>query len=145
MKNKLLCLILSVALMFNTIIMGSVFVFADENNIDSEDKILLMDLGIINNKEVEACRENAVTRGDFAVFAARILGVQTDKNTEKVRYFKDVEPNSSIAPYINVLYRNGIVTGTDKAEFRPFDDIVPSDAATIMCRRRIRAKNFQTR
>lgn len=134
MKNKLLCLILSVALMFNTIIMGSVFVFADENNIDSEDKILLTDLGIINNKEVEACRENAVTRGDFAVFAARILGVQTDKNTEKVRYFKDVEPNSSIAPYINVLYRNGIVTGTDKAEFRPFDDIVPSDAATIMCR-----------
>ena len=95
---------------------------------DSEEIGLLRALGIFEN---DISAENTVTRGEFAVYAARMLGIGTDGYVDK-RYFKDVPSSLREAGAINLMNERGLMIGTGNYEFAPNEPIEPMHAAIIL-------------
>ena len=102
----------------------------------SENEFLLLQALDIIDFDIsnEDALNTKVTRGEFAVSAAKSMGIAEEKNISKTRYFKDISPMDRSAGYIHALYERGVVKGNGMAEFRPNDNITPKDAATIMLR-----------
>ncbi len=84
-------------------------------------------------KIMDSIQETNVTRGEFAVYAAKALNIDTNA-TVSGRYFKDIEPNNRIAPAVHTLYERGIINGTEPEIFSPNEEISPFAAAVIMLR-----------
>ncbi|WP_157272917.1 Ig-like domain-containing protein [Paenibacillus daejeonensis] len=73
-----------------------------------------------------------VTRGEFAVFIARGLGLSGDKSAAS-RY-SDVNANSVLAAYIGAASKAGIVEGHPDGTFRPNQSITRQEMAAMMIR-----------
>ncbi|MGG3987087.1 S-layer homology domain-containing protein [Bacillus smithii] len=78
-----------------------------------------------------------VTRGEFAKFIASALNLDMT-NTSNV--FKDVSPNSALAPGINAAAKVNIIKGRTDGTFHPDDTITRKDMA-LMIKRAIQYLN----
>lgn len=73
--------------------------------------------------------EKKVTRGEFSKFIASALNLDMT-NTSNV--FKDVSPNSALAPGINAAAKVNIIKGRTDGTFHPDDTITRKDMALII-------------
>jgi len=77
-----------------------------------------------------------ITRGEFATYIVRGLGLSADKDAAK--QFKDVNSNSVMGGYIGAAAKSGIVSGVSNDSFAPNNYITRQDMALMM----IRAANY---
>ena len=103
--------------------------------IDVEDETLsykidaLEQLGIISGYSDATYRpEDKVTRGEFAIYAARLFGI--DKS-EKGGYFSDVNDDEDYAGYVNALAEAGWVSGMTQG-YGPQINIAYAEAVKII-------------
>ncbi len=115
-----------IKLIFCILVVASLqaLVFAESNEVE-----LLKQLNVLDNKE----ETTELTRGDFAIYAAKLFGNVGEGGAEE-RYFIDVDPNSRAAKSIHILYEKGIVNGKGDGTFGTNDKITPYEAAVIMTR-----------
>lgn len=78
----------------------------------------------IDKPEIICNREN------FALYAARCVGIDTYKTADK-RYYKDVEMSGFAATAINALVEKNVLTLGENSKFRPADGITLYEACTI--------------
>lgn len=96
-----------------------------------EETGLLAALGVYSQSDAEETGNKAVTRGEFAVYAARLLSLDDEAYVNK-RYFKDVPSSRREAGAINALNDRGIMIGVGNYEFDIDEAITPTDAANIL-------------
>lgn len=75
--------------------------------------------------------ENTVSRGEFAVYAARAVGINEYDNIEDV-YYTDVDSKSSYYAAVNYLAGMGILSVPEDRKFNPDDKISSEEAMKIM-------------
>ncbi len=73
-----------------------------------------------------------ITREDFAVYLANLMGVDTQRLSEK-RYFKDLSMNSYGTYSIEALVDRGVISLPDDRKFRPVDTITLAECAKMIC------------
>lgn len=132
--KRLLCSVMTVFIMLSVIpnVLASEAQSAkslENKEVESESIGLLRSLGIIENEELNT----KITRGEFAVYAGKCLGIQSQNGSDK-RYFKDVDPNSREAMYIHPLYEMGIINGAGDGTFETNEYISATSAQIIMLR-----------
>lgn len=127
MKNKITAIILTLALL-PVIFLSQT---ASATKAGTDDILAFMDkMGFISASEISGDKlEKPITRVDFAIFAARVLGVQ-DSQPGAENYFYDIPDDHWGKTYINSLVEMGIVSDKDRY-FRPDDVITKSEAAKI--------------
>ena len=89
----------------------------------------LNELGIIDST-VFPTGGRTFTRGEFAVFAARLLGEQATSNNKSM--FMDVTSDSMFSSSISVLAEAGYISGNLDGSFRPGEYIAPAEAVKIL-------------
>lgn len=73
-----------------------------------------------------------ITRGEFATYIAKGLGLQGDKTA--AAKFKDVTSNTVMGAYIGAAVKAGIVKGNTDGTFKPNNPITRQDMAAMMMR-----------
>lgn len=73
-----------------------------------------------------------ITRGEFAMFIARGLGLAGDKAAAAA--FSDVNTSTALAAYIGAASKAGIVLGNSDGTFKPNDYITRQEAAAMLNR-----------
>ena len=77
--------------------------------------------------------DGAMTRAEFATIVVRALGLAAGPlGGETV--FSDVAPEAWYAPYVDVAYRRGIVSGVGDGKFRPDGTLSRQEAAVMVAR-----------
>jgi hypothetical protein len=100
-------------------------------DLKSSDTIIdfLECIGIINT-ETDAA-DDIVTREIFAVYVARMLGI--DENSESgTRYFADVENNAFSQKAVNTLVESRIIDVPEDRYFRPGDTVSYNEAVKML-------------
>lgn len=128
MKKKI-SLILFFALMFVSVLFMGNTVFAE--NAVNEKAGLLIKLGIIDENENDY--EKEITRGEFAGYVVKFMGLEASGDRNK-RYYIDVPASNHNAADINMLYELGIMSGFGNNIFAPNDYITPNDASKVILR-----------
>jgi len=121
--RKILCYIITLTIAL--LCLGGVV--RAENPVNTEENVkftLLKELEIIPQKGLMT---EYMTRADFAVYTARMLGIN-DFEKSDVRYFYDIQMNHYALKSINTLYELGIFSMGENKEFRP-DDLISVDEA----------------
>lgn len=119
MKRKFLAIFLTMIMVISQMILPS---FADEQ-IQSDEMKLLVDLEILNNEKVSV---EPVTRGDFTVATVALLGIKVYSGEN---YFSDITDN---AGPINTAASIGIIKGTGDGLFMPDATITFDQAVKIL-------------
>ncbi|GMK38250.1 hypothetical protein PCCS19_13040 [Paenibacillus sp. CCS19] len=73
-----------------------------------------------------------ITRGEFAMFIARGLGLSGDKNAAAA--FSDLKTSTALAAYIGAASKAGIVQGNSDGTFKPNNFITRQEAAAMLNR-----------
>ncbi|GFN32668.1 Ig-like domain-containing protein [Paenibacillus xylaniclasticus] len=73
-----------------------------------------------------------ITRGEFAMFIARGLGLSGDKAAAGA--YTDLNKNTALAAYIGAASKAGIVTGNSDGTFKPNSFITRQEAAAMLNR-----------
>ncbi|MBD3920810.1 Ig-like domain-containing protein [Paenibacillus sp. PR3] len=73
-----------------------------------------------------------ITRGEFAMFIARGLGLSGDKNAAAA--FSDLKTNTALAAYVGAASKAGIVQGNSDGTFKPNNFITRQEAAAMLNR-----------
>jgi hypothetical protein len=76
--------------------------------------------------------EQAITRGEFAMFIAKGLGLSGDK--QAASRFKDVDTSSALAAYIGAAANAGIVQGMTDGSFKAGSLVTREQMASMMIR-----------
>lgn len=76
--------------------------------------------------------DKAITRGEFAMFIAKGLGLSGDRTA--AAKFKDVNTSTSLSAYIGAAATAGIVQGMTDGTFKPNNSITREEMATMMVR-----------
>ncbi len=91
--------------------------------------------GVLKDLGIEGFMpDSTVTRGDFVFLAARSFIYEVMPYKAAKYSFYDVTSGNPSAPYIEGLYRAGIVKGYGDGTFRPDQAITKEEAATIFLR-----------
>ena len=123
--RRIISTLVMIAMMIQLAVFMPALASTDEEN-NNEAVELLERLGVFNNEELESY----ITRGEFAIYAARMLGIKEQGVIEK-RYFKDVDPNSRAAYSIHGLYERGLMKGTAEGVFSP-NELIDAKAVAIV-------------
>lgn len=90
---------------------------------------VLAELGILNEKEITA----SVSRGQFALWAMRMLGYENEaENYSGDIHFTDVPNKHMASGYISLAAEYGFVSGVGGGKFRPDDKIKLTEATAII-------------
>lgn len=93
--------------------------------------IRLTEQGMMDKLKVDKFAPTAsISRVDFAVLLARVLGIQPFLTTKPT--FNDLVPGSVEASYCEALHRLGVMQGVGREEFGPRRSIQRQEAATIL-------------
>ena len=76
--------------------------------------------------------DKSVTRGEFAMFIAKGLGLNGDK--QAASKFKDVNTSTTLAAYIGAASNAGIVQGMTDGTFKPNRTVTREEMASMMIR-----------
>ncbi|OMF35847.1 hypothetical protein BK133_10385 [Paenibacillus sp. FSL H8-0548] len=88
---------------------------------------------IVEGRSATKFEPNAsITRGEFATYIAKGLGLTSDK-TAAAKY-KDVNVNTAMGAYIGAASAAGIVAGNTDGTFRPNNPITRQEMAVMMIR-----------
>ena len=123
MKNKIIALILVLALMLP---FEAAFAKVTEDSVPN----LLQALDIIPS--AEGVKDETITRGEFAILAAKLVTINNYKNLADSCKFVDVKEDDEFYHEVNLLQQMGIIHGENDAEFRPNDPIELNDACKIL-------------
>ncbi len=125
--RRILSIFMAFAIVCSVMVLPTVSASAESTAYD-EAYGLMRALEVIPNAELV---ETEVTRARFAVYTARVLGVNSFKQNG-VRYYSDVPMDSSAATAINYLAEIGVLSvGSDK-KFRPDDAIRLEEAVKML-------------
>lgn len=95
-------------------------------DIETEEVVALLKyLNIITDGEN---LEENVTRSDFAVYAAKLMKLDTESS---VQYFDDVEASSKAAGAINALAEYGYISSGDGITYKPYDNVKTNEALKV--------------
>lgn len=105
--------------------------FSDIGNVFSKDQIAtLAKYGIVNGQTPTTFSPyKSITRAQFSAMLARALGIQATTNTN----FDDVQ-GEWFEDYVQALYENGIVFGSNDHEFNPNSTLTRQQAALMIHR-----------
>lgn len=92
---------------------------------------LLEDLKIIYPK-IEEQYHSSVTRADFAVYAARALGINDMTDPGDIRYYIDMAMYDYASYSVNCLVERGVLSVGEDRMFRPAEPITYSEAVKIV-------------
>ena len=102
--------------------------------VKSRDKTVEMGLlkavGIIENIPGEVDGNKELTRAEFAVLTAKIMGIQSYESD--VRYFVDVPMDHWAITQINILVECGVISLSSDNFFRPNDKITIDEAVKFL-------------
>ncbi|SEN63961.1 Ig-like domain-containing protein [Paenibacillus sp. OV219] len=97
------------------------------------DILLLANKFIVEGNTLTTFAPNkAITRGEFAMFIAKGLGLTGDRSA--AAKFKDVNTNTILAAYIGAASKAGIVQGTTDGTFKPNNPVTREEMASMMVR-----------
>jgi len=115
------------------VIKGSINYTDIGNHWARNDILLLANKFIVDGRTASQFQpEKPVTRGEFAAFIARGLGLSGDKKA--AARFKDVNPSTAMAAYIGAATKAGIVVGNQDGTFKPNDPITRQEIAIMTVR-----------
>ena len=123
MKNRIIALIMSIVLILPC---GTVFAGV------SEDKVpeILEALDIIPSTTVVT--DELITRGEFAILAAKLINIGDITNLPKQSKFSDLSEEHPCYDSVNLLYQMNIIHGIGNSEFKPDEPIRLNDACKIL-------------
>ncbi|RAP73950.1 Ig-like domain-containing protein [Paenibacillus montanisoli] len=97
------------------------------------DVLLLANKFIVEGRTLtEFAPNSAITRGEFAMFIAKGLGLDGERLA--AGKFRDVNTATALAAYIGAASKAGIVTGLVDGTFRPNSPITREEMAAMMVR-----------
>ncbi|AZN38539.1 Ig-like domain-containing protein [Paenibacillus albus] len=97
------------------------------------DILLLANKFIVEGNTLTTFAPNkAITRGEFAMFIAKGLGLTGDRSA--AAKFKDVNTNTILAAYIGAASKAGIVQGMTDGSFKPNNSVTRQEMASMMVR-----------
>ncbi|MBP3359533.1 MAG: S-layer homology domain-containing protein [Clostridia bacterium] len=121
---------LSILIALGLFLSGSVIASAQEQEIDTSivDKLYhITSMG--RDIRTEYTPDGEMSRGLFAYIAAAIMGFDAENDSyETKQVFTDVTAEHEFAPSIAYLFSAGIMSGDDKASFRPDSGITYDEA-----------------
>lgn len=136
--KKLISLLLCVLLMATLAIPAfaekqTVSSFTDTKGHWAEHAInLVADEGIVNGVGNGMFAPNAVmTREQFAKVIAVFMGYT---EMADISNYADIKPNDSLAPYLAMCVKQGVLTGYDATHIGPYDPLTREQAATMLAR-----------
>lgn len=133
--KRIISLLTVVAILFQLNVFGSTVDEATADIAGLEQKLdFLQALEIADADDYIESAEEIISRGKFAELLGNVVDLNAVRVVQKVRYFKDVAPNDRYGSAINLLYKKGIVKGTDDKLFSPDQAIKPYDAAVMVLR-----------
>lgn len=92
---------------------------------------LLAELGVIEEITDETKLEESVTRREFIIAAAKMMGVDTYLMSD-TRYYRDMTSDDLAWNAANTLLEMGILTSNEEQVFRPDDAIKRNEAASVL-------------
>lgn len=99
----------------------------------SNSILLLANKYIVEGRSTTKYEPNKpVTRGEFAMFIARGLGLSGDKAAAAA--YSDLNTSTALAAYIGAVSKAGIVTGNSDGTFKPNSYITRQEAAAMLNR-----------
>lgn len=127
MRKKLSILLIAVM----TIMSFQVSILATEENQYTHERLILEELGIIS-EEIKYEGDAVLTRGDFSVMLANLIGY--DGNAVAKGIFYDVEKEYYAADEIEYLYTQGITKGYEDGNFKAGSNITYQEAISLLLR-----------
>lgn len=103
----------------------------DTETQNSEAISFLISIGVIEAAD-DTTIADPLSREDFAVYLANLMGVDTKLTTEQ-RYFTDLSMTSYGTYAVNSLVDFGIVSLPAERKFRPDDAVTLSECAKMIC------------
>lgn len=73
-----------------------------------------------------------MSRAQYATILCRMLGLTVDKVTESS--FEDVDPNEWYGPYIEALFKKGVIKGTSETTFSPMANVTREESVVLLAR-----------
>lgn len=130
--KRILSLLVALSIML-VMLMPSTSVSADNSETYKSPGAIkfLSDLGVIKLVD-DSMLDIVVTREDFAVYVANLIGVDTSIQATE-RYFEDLAMTSYGTYAVNCLVERGILSKSHDNRFRPDDPISQSEVAKILC------------
>ncbi len=121
MKNRFLCLVLSLLMLLAAIPTARAAAFTDTQGHWAEEYInRVVELELFNGmSESSFLPGGTMTRGMFVTVLGRLEGIEPELWTEVPQIFKDVAPGEYYTPYVNWAACCGIVSGMSEDEFWP--------------------------
>ncbi len=106
-------------------------IFSDIIGTKYEEAVKILNgLGIINGYPDNTFKpENQITRAEFSTIVTKLLNLDISDDEDII--FNDVE-NHWAKPYINKIYRKGLVSGYPDGTFKPQNNITYAEAITIL-------------
>lgn len=133
--KRIISFLTVIAVLLQLNVFGSTFDEASAINDGLDRKLaFLQALEIADADDYIESAEEIISRGKFAELLGNVVDLNAVRVVQKVRYFKDVAPNDRYGSAINLLYKKGIVKGTDDKLFSPDQAIKPYDAAVMVLR-----------
>lgn len=126
-KKRLWCL--AVAFMFALGSVSSTLAEPD-NAVDAVQTALPIALGIIDNAQ-DFFEADEISRGEFSVIAARMLGLERTGSEGETTRFSDVDSDASYAWAVDVLGKLGYIKGQSNGAFEPERSITSAEAIKI--------------
>src|SRR5262249_55646218 len=116
-----------------TVVKGSVSYTDITKHWARNDILLLANKFIIEGNTLTTFAPNrAITRGEFAMFIAKGLGLTGDRTA--AAKFKDVNTTTILSAYIGAASKAGIVQGTSDGTFKPNNPVTREEMASMMVR-----------
>lgn len=106
--------------------------YADEAD-DKKVADFLTSFGFIDKSDTEST-DKAVTRGEFADLAVKLIPYELDIFTPQEQKFSDVPASSDIYNGVMLLADRGIIRGVSAIKFAPEENIAFNDACAVMVR-----------
>lgn len=130
MIKRLLVALLSVIMACSCVVSVSA---KDKTDVDEAlySKNLLEYLKIIYPQN-DFAYETAITRADFAVYAARAMGIDDSVTDRKTRYYIDMAEYDYASYAVNQMVERGILSVDDSRMFRPADVITYQEAMKVI-------------
>ncbi len=107
-------------------------VFASFQNDDIEMKAqMLTEIGVLPELTDKAKLDEPVTRRDFIIAAAKMLGIDTYRSNG-TRYYRDMTSDDLAWNAANTLLEMRILTTNEQQRFRPDDTVTRGEAANVV-------------